>query len=172
MGEPAPLGKARAAGAAPIRRPPGIFLRILLRAPILPYHIGLGWLLGQRFLMLTHTGRKTGTRRRTVVEVIHREPGAGVYYVASGWGETSQWFRNVLANPRVGITVGRRSFAARAERLSAERAEDVLREYKQRHRTAARALGRIFGSQDPHELAQAVPVLAFRRVKARLGETG
>jgi deazaflavin-dependent oxidoreductase (nitroreductase family) len=139
---------------------------VLLSAPLLLYRLGLGWVLGQRFLRITHKGRKTGRRHRTVVEVIKADPEAGVYYVASGWGATSQWFRNVTADPRVHITVGRRKFKAEAERLSIEDAERILREYRQRHSIAAKGLGRIFGTDDPHEIAQVVPVVAFRRVRS------
>ncbi|MBE3142614.1 MAG: hypothetical protein IMZ61_01640 [Planctomycetes bacterium] len=35
-------------------------LRLSLRLPILLYKAHLGWVLGDRFLMLTHTGRKSG----------------------------------------------------------------------------------------------------------------
>jgi deazaflavin-dependent oxidoreductase (nitroreductase family) len=156
-------GEARS-GAAPIRRRPGRFLRPFLRAPVWLYRLRLGWLLGQRFLLLTHTGRKTGKVRQTVLEVVHREPETSTYFITSGWGETSQWYRNVLANPEVGVRVGRRTFKGRVRRLSAEEAEHVLEEYARRHQSAARALWRAFGSRNPHELAQVLPVLAVRPV--------
>jgi hypothetical protein len=35
-------------------------LRLLFRTPTMLYRIRMGWLLGDRFLLLTHTGRKTG----------------------------------------------------------------------------------------------------------------
>ena len=116
--------------------------------------------------MLTHRGRKTGRRHQAVIEVIKSDREAGVYYVASGWGEVSQWFRNTLADPRVRVTVGRRMLKAEADRLSVEDAERVLRDYRQKHSLAAKGLGRIFGTDDPHALAQAVPVVAFRRVRS------
>ncbi len=42
--------------------------------PILLYRARLGWLLGHRFLLLTHRGWKTGKIRRTVLEVVHYDP--------------------------------------------------------------------------------------------------
>jgi deazaflavin-dependent oxidoreductase (nitroreductase family) len=130
--------------------------------PVWLYRLRLGWMLGQRFLLLTHTGRKTGKARQTVLEVVHREPETSTYFVTSGWGETSHWYRNVLANPDVGVTVGRHTFKGKAERLPPEEAEAVLTEYAKRHRRSAETLWRAFGSQDPHQLAQVLPVLAVR----------
>jgi hypothetical protein len=49
---------------------PGPVLRRLLRAPSLLYDWHAGWLLGRRFLRLTHRGRRSGRRYRTVLEVV------------------------------------------------------------------------------------------------------
>ena len=59
-------------------------MRWLLRAPIALYRLGLGGLLGQRFLCLTHAGRVSGRLRTTVIEVLSRDKEQGVYYVVSG----------------------------------------------------------------------------------------
>ncbi len=42
----------------------------LLKLPIGLYRVHLGSLLGDRFLMLTHIGRKTGRSHHTVIEVV------------------------------------------------------------------------------------------------------
>jgi hypothetical protein len=52
------------------KRPPKGLLRLMLRLPIWLYRLRLGWLLGNRFLLLTHVGRKTGLPHQTVVEVV------------------------------------------------------------------------------------------------------
>ena len=44
--------------------------RLAFRLPIWLYHSHLGWLLGTRFVLLTHTGRKSGLSRQTVLEVV------------------------------------------------------------------------------------------------------
>lgn len=49
---------------------PSKAFRILARMPNGLYRARLGWLLGKRFLMLLHMGRKSGLVRRAVVEVI------------------------------------------------------------------------------------------------------
>ena len=143
------------------QRPRGL-IRLLVRLPVWLYRLRLGWLLGGGFLLLTHVGRKTGIARRTVLEVLHHDPDADIYFVAIAWGERSQWYRNIQHNPSVEVTVGRRRFAAVAERLSSEEAERVLEEYARRHRIGMRALTRFFGSDDVPTLAQAIPIVALR----------
>ncbi len=53
-------------GAMPTPPPP--WLKRLYAVPQGLYRIGLGRLLGHRFLLLTHTGRSTGARYRAVVD--------------------------------------------------------------------------------------------------------
>lgn len=48
-------------------RPPRGLLRLAARLPLWLYRAGLGWLLSNRFLMLTHIGRKSGLPRQVVV---------------------------------------------------------------------------------------------------------
>jgi hypothetical protein len=56
------------------------------RAPVCLYRCRLGWLLGKRCLLLTHTGRRTGLRRQTVLEVVdYRKEGPEVV-VVNGFG--------------------------------------------------------------------------------------
>ena len=95
-----PATGAMAAWAAGLLR-----VRWLVRAPIWLYRARLGFLLGSRLLMLEHLGRKSGTRRYVVLEVVAR-PRPGTYVVASGFGTRAQWFRNVRANPHVRVYAG------------------------------------------------------------------
>jgi hypothetical protein len=57
--------------------PPRGLLRLALRLPIWLYRWRLGWLLGDRFLLLTHTGRKSGLPRQVVLEVVHHDEATG-----------------------------------------------------------------------------------------------
>ena len=43
-------------------------LRQLFRAPVYLYRWNFGWMLGHRFLLLIHIGRRIGLRRHTVLE--------------------------------------------------------------------------------------------------------
>lgn len=104
-----------------------------MRAPIWLYRARLGGLLGQRLLMLEHIGRRTGARRRVVLEVIDHTVGHS-YVVASGFGERAQWFRNVRANPRVRVYAGSSvAIPATARVLEQAEADRVLGHYIERH---------------------------------------
>lgn len=108
-------------------------LRPLVRAPIWLFRARMGWLVGPRFLLLEHRGRVSGLKRFVVLEVIGRTA-TGTYYVASGFGTHSQWYRNVMADNRVRVTVGLRGVrTARARRLSEAEAREVLSPYRSAH---------------------------------------
>lgn len=148
------------------RSAPGRLTRFFARLPIWLYRARLGWLLGGRFLLLTHTGRKTGLPRRTVLEIVHHDADSATYFVAAAWGAKAQWLRNIQLHPQVDVTVGRRRFEALAHAVSQEEAERVLETYARQHRIAMRVLGRLLGSSDPHELAQRLPIVAVRAEEA------
>lgn len=147
------------------RTPPRGLLRLFLRAPILLYRCGLGWLLGRRFLMLTHIGRKSGLERRTVLEVVRRNDARGVFVVCSGWGETAQWFRNVIAHPDIWVTSGTRTLPRRARLLPPGDAEAELRDYAARYPRAFRIIARrllgrtVSGDADFAAMARELPIL-------------
>jgi deazaflavin-dependent oxidoreductase (nitroreductase family) len=108
------------------QRPPRGVRRWLFRLPVSLYRARLGWLLGERFLLLTHIGRKSGRPRKTVLEVVHYNTDTDTYFVASGWGEKSDWIRNLQKTPVVSVNVGRRHLVATAKRLSIEQAQSTL----------------------------------------------
>ncbi|MCB0940492.1 MAG: nitroreductase family deazaflavin-dependent oxidoreductase [Mycobacterium sp.] len=115
--------------------------RAIVRAPIWLYRLRLGFLLGHRMLLLEHRGRRTGSVRHTVLEVVDR-PHPGRYVVAAGFGRRAQWCRNVLADPRVRISVGtRRRVEATAIPLSADEVAATITRYRRQHPLAWSALG-------------------------------
>ncbi|SDI25121.1 deazaflavin-dependent oxidoreductase, nitroreductase family [Sinosporangium album] len=91
---------------------PSGWSRTFYRAPIWLYRAGLGWILGNRFAFLATRGRNSGSRRETVVEVADLDRYSGTVYVVSGWGERSDWYRNLRAAPAVEIRVGSRRLEA------------------------------------------------------------
>lgn len=127
------------------RRPPTGLARWMFRLPIQLYRLGLGRVLGSRFMLLTHTGRVTGRQRQVVVEVVGGGPHEGSYFACSGYGEKSAWYRNVLAQPQVRIQVGDRRMIADAEPLGPQQASEVMARYAARNPRAARALCRFMG---------------------------
>ena len=107
--------------------------RWLMRAPVWLYKARAGAVLGPRLLMLEHIGRNSGARRYAVLEVIDH-PAPGTYVLASGFGVKAQWFRNVVANPRVRVYVGSRAPASATARvLEQQEVERSLAVYRDRH---------------------------------------
>lgn len=128
------------------RQPPSGLQRLLWRAPIWLYRIGLGGLLGKRLMLLTHTGRKSGQPRQAVVEVANFDPTTpNLYTVASGFGSKSDWYRNVCATPNVTIQVGRRRMQATAHPLSPAESGAAMVDYAHRNPSLARALAKVIG---------------------------
>lgn len=123
-------------------RPTGI-RRLLFRAPILLYRAGLGGLLGSRFVLIKHIGRKTGLVRHTVVEVVGWDNDEVT--VAAGFGPGSDWYRNLLAHPDTTIQIGPRKLAVNAERLPDPERGEAMLDYAHRHRRAALGLARFMG---------------------------
>lgn len=119
--------------------------RFLFRLPIRLYRVGLGWLLGGRFLLLHHRGRVSGKTRQVVLEVVHHDSAAKTYTVASGFGAKADWYRNLLAHPEVRVQIGNRNKTATAMPLPTEEGADVLVRYAARHSRAAKALCRYMG---------------------------
>ena len=152
--------------------PKGIF-RLLMRAPILLYQAGLGFILGGRFLMLTHLGRNSGRPRRVVLEVIKSDPENDIYYIGSGWGEKANWLLNVEKTPGVRVHAGIKIFSAVAKRLSPDQASDVLLDYAKRNPKAFRMLaGRVILGRDldisresADLLAQYIPIVVLKPVR-------
>jgi deazaflavin-dependent oxidoreductase (nitroreductase family) len=137
--------------------------------PIWLYRFRLGWILDGRFLLLTHTGRKSGQPYQTVIEVIRHDKMADTYYVASGFGPKADWYRNIQHNPDVVVTVGTRTTPARAEPLSPAEGAQELRSYAQRHPIAFPLLTRFLlghtpdlTSENVEQLAESMPMVAFR----------
>jgi deazaflavin-dependent oxidoreductase (nitroreductase family) len=142
-------------------------MRLAVRAPIWLYRLRLGWLLGERMLLLTHTGRSSGQPRQTVLEVLRADRATNVFIIASGWGERADWYQNIMRTPEVSIEVGLRRIAARAERLPADLAEQELQAYARRHPAMFRRMARLMLGQPPdpdpaatcRQLAQRVPLV-------------
>ncbi len=85
------------------RKPTG-WTRRVLRLPVYLYQARLGFLLGRRFVMIEHRGRRSGCRYRTVVEVAGRRNGEVI--CASGTGPRSDWYRNLRAHGLLALWVG------------------------------------------------------------------
>ena len=157
--QPAKTSSLARAAAAVLRT------RWIVRAPILVYRARLGAIFGTRLLMLEHTGRKTGTRRYAVLEIVDH-PTPGSFMVVSGFGMRAQWLRNVEADPRVRVSIGsHRPQNAVARRVDLTEAAEVLDRYSHAHpRAWARfqpVLQQTLKDASQERMASKLPVVAI-----------
>lgn len=88
----------------------------LAKWALLAYRLGLGRLAGRWVLVLTTRGRGTGRVRKTPLWYARD---GDVVYCFSGWGTTSDWYRNVKADPLVSLEVGKDRWQATAKLVHA-----------------------------------------------------
>jgi len=147
--------------------PPRGLKAIPWRMPIWIYRLGLGGLMGKKFVLLNHTGRKSGEQRQTVIELIQVNSETGEYYVVSGFGTRSDWYQNITQNPTVVIQVGNMKMTARASRLNPEEASQVILDYTQKYPKNLKNLGALLGYDIEHTtegylaFGREIPVICF-----------
>lgn len=105
--------------------PQSRILRLVHKAPIMLWRLGLGSLAGRVFVLVTTRGRKSGLPRRTVVSW-HLM--GGRIYSPCPYGERAEWYRNVVAHPRVTIQAHRRPESAEAVRVTDD--DELTRFYR------------------------------------------
>lgn len=143
-----------------------------LRAPAVLYDWHLGWLLGRRFLRLTHRGRHTGRRYQTMLEVIGEDHATHEVFVMVGLGHHAQWYRNILAGGAVAIAIGRERFRPTYRQLEPDDAATILGSYERRNNLLApivrATLSALVGwhydgsPEARNRLVRERPILAFR----------
>jgi deazaflavin-dependent oxidoreductase (nitroreductase family) len=147
--------------------PPQGYKAILWRLPIWLYRLKLGWLMGHRALLLNHTGRVSGQPRTAMLEVVHFEPETNTHYVASGFGEKSQWYRNIMKTPEVTIQIGNTKIPATAKRLPLNEAEKIFEIYQTKHPNAIKNLSKLVGyeigdsEKELRAFRHSIPIIAF-----------
>jgi deazaflavin-dependent oxidoreductase (nitroreductase family) len=149
--------------------------RFLLRVPTNLYDWHAGWLLGNRFLHLTHVRRKSGRRYQTMLEVVGTDKANGELVVVAGFGPCSDWVQNINATPAAEIAIESRRFRPEHRILDQTEAAAVLADNVRRNRLIApmvrRVLSRLVGwpydgSPDARRrLVQQLPVIAFRPLR-------
>ena len=150
-----------------IRRPKGLLL-LGFRLPVWLYRFRIGWLMGKRMIYFEHIGRKSGIKRRSIVEIIRYDQEQDIYFVVSGYGEKADWFRNIMKTPRVFAQVAGRRFNANVERLSQERALEEFQDYAHRNPKMFKYLGNLIGiklegtEEEVEQLSRILPVIAFK----------
>ena len=101
------------------------WLRWAVKAPILLWRLGFGPILGRIFMLLTTTGRKSGLPRRTMVEYHMLN---GKIYAPCAFGPKAQWYKNIVADPRVTVQTAHGVQSMIATRVTDD--EEILAVYE------------------------------------------
>ncbi len=153
--------------------------RYLNRFMLLLWRLGLGsWLnlwpavLG-RYMVLVHRGRKSGLLRRTPVNYCIVD---GEVYCVSGFGSVADWYRNLLAQPRVELWLPDGWWVGEATEIT-EPSERLarMRDALLGSGFAAYAAGidpRRMSDRELDELTRDYRVLHITRTQARTGPDG
>lgn len=110
--------------------PPRGLLGWLLGLPALLYRVHLGFLLGHRFLVLVHKGRRTGRVHETPLEVIRYDRSTGEATVVAAWGRRTAWLHNVEAGLAREVRIGRARYVPAVRRLEVDEAVMLLERYE------------------------------------------
>jgi deazaflavin-dependent oxidoreductase (nitroreductase family) len=153
--------------------------KTLNRFMLLMWRLGLGYWINfwpgvvGRIMVITHTGRKTGLRRRTPVNYALID---GEIYCIAGFGKLTDWYRNIIANPDLEVWLPDSWWAGVAEDISdSEDRLSLLREVI----IASGFAGRLAGL-DPYNMSDEAfteataeyRLLRIRRSAPRTGPEG
>jgi deazaflavin-dependent oxidoreductase (nitroreductase family) len=149
------------------------------RFMLLMWRLGMGPLLNMgpamagRYMVVTHTGRKSGMKRRTPINyaVVDDE-----VYCTAAFGGGSDWYRNIIANPQVEVWLPDGWYAGVAEEVTHPEARlPLLRDVLIGSGFAALAAGVDPNKLTEEELDAATKeyrLIHIRRVAARTGTDG
>lgn len=164
------IGPKVASVAAGAQNPP-VFMSRFFKMPLFFYRLGLGWIFGKRFMVLTHVGRKSGKPYRSVLAVAGYDPRTREIKAVSPWS-SSNWFRNIQATPALEVQTAGVRYAPRQRFLSPEEIAALFIEFRRDHPIFSRLVARIPGwkidsTYDEFlELARTLRGVAFEPVTA------
>ena len=116
----------------------------IFKLPLSLYRLRLGWLLGRRFMELTHVGRHTSKVRRTVLAVLRFDENTREIYAVSAW-KGSDWYFNIQASPALQVQTGFVHYVPVQRTLSPEEITGAFMEYRRQHPLFSRMICRIPG---------------------------
>ena len=131
------------------------------------WRLRLGWIAGHALLVVTHVGRRTGKRRRTVLYVQRYDRRTREASVISVWGE-SQWLRNIRDRPAVQVDIALQRYAPEQRFLTTEEIFELEKHFRERHRIIAWGQARLMGWPWPatddelRRLSSGMRAVAFR----------
>jgi deazaflavin-dependent oxidoreductase (nitroreductase family) len=152
--------------------------KILNKFMVMLFRLGLGsygnrtkW--GGYVMVITHTGRKTGLRRRTPVNYAIVD---GELYCMAGFGRTSDWYVNLKANPNVEVWLPDSWWAGVAEEVTDAQARlPLIRQVAIGSGFAAFAAGinpYTISDEELERITAPYCLFHIRRTEARTGPGG
>jgi deazaflavin-dependent oxidoreductase (nitroreductase family) len=120
------------------------FLIPIFKLPVFLYRLHLGWLLGKRFMQITHIGRRSGKVRRTILAVLQYDDQTKEIYAVSAW-TGSDWYYNIQASPALQVETGFIHYIPVQRTLSPEEITTTFLEYRKKHPSFSRMICRIPG---------------------------
>ncbi|NDJ60075.1 MAG: nitroreductase family deazaflavin-dependent oxidoreductase [Chloroflexi bacterium] len=155
------------------------FFKYFNRFMLLMWRLGLGPALNLspdrmgRIMVLTHTGRKSGLRRRTPTNYAIIDDDI---YLTAGFGAQSQWYKNIMANPQVEVWLPEGWWAGEAADVTDEEgALDKLRVVLVASGFVAPMLNiepQTMSDEDFRAATTGYRLLRIRRTDARTGPDG
>lgn len=120
------------------------FMIPVFKLPVFLYRLRLGWLMGKRFMQLTHTGRRSGKVRRTILAVLRFDEKTREIYAISAW-KGSDWYYNIQSSPALQVEIGSIRYVPAQRTLSPEEITATFVDYRKRHPVFSRLICRIPG---------------------------
>lgn len=120
------------------------FMVPIFKLPIFLYQLNLGWLLGTRFMQITHVGRRSGKVRKTILAVLRFDEKSKELFAVSAW-KGSDWYYNIQALPALQVESGFIRYVPKQRTLSPEEITTSFIEYRRQHPIFSRIICRIPG---------------------------
>lgn len=146
------------------------------RFMLLIWRLDLGkWLnawpsVGGRIMVITHTGRKSGRRRKTPVNYTIVN---GEIYCLAGFGANADWYQNIIANPQVEVWLPESWWAGLAEEsLDSENRMLLMREVIKASGVVGPLMGVDINRMTDEELDRVTRNYRLIRIRRTIARTG
>lgn len=170
LGEPGTVYQTAEETSGHVKRKVPGWARWLGKWQIIVYRLRLGWLMGHRFMLITHRGRRTGKVRQTGVMVLRYDRRSKEALVVAGSAQ-ADWYRNIHASPAIEVALGRQRCRPEQRFLEGEEIAELLAWSRQRHPVKARIQSMFFhwpwnsSRKELLDLAMSLGGVAFRLEK-------
>jgi deazaflavin-dependent oxidoreductase (nitroreductase family) len=105
-------------------------------------------LLGVEWVVVTTRGRRSARPHTVILDVVGRAAGEDTVYVSPANGRRSDWVRNALVHPEVGLEVGGRRLRALARDATGAEGAEVMLRFVREHPRYARLVAALGAFED------------------------